>query len=280
MNEKPKLSHLLNCYSANGGGIANEMPYHSYLHHFGGGGDLYRPHQHHEDLISRHRQILAKSQLDEQARFSAAGSSTGSHPLPLPPPDMSASSNYTIPASLTPIGTPQELLHHHHHHHHGHHSPLCSHHSIHFYDDMSSNYSEYKLQPPSQHLQAKPQPPFFNRLVRTVARHFLSDERDRKYYADMYSCMPPPVFILTITFIEVKLRCLFAQMSTFAFVYLAAYILHILHHHKSSASHNKRANSDRQSFHLPTGPQEWSVAFCVVHGATRWVCKPKVECAW
>ena len=41
-----------------------------------------------------------------------------------------------------------------------------------------------------------------SRATYTIARHFLPDERDRKYYADMYTCLPPPFFILTITLVE------------------------------------------------------------------------------
>ncbi|XP_076326448.1 rhomboid-related protein 3-like [Tachypleus tridentatus] len=42
----------------------------------------------------------------------------------------------------------------------------------------------------------------FYRMVRAIAHEFLSDERDRKYYADHYTCCPPPLFILIITLIE------------------------------------------------------------------------------
>ena len=45
---------------------------------------------------------------------------------------------------------------------------------------------------------------FFCRMVHLIAAEFLTDERDRKYYADHYTCFPPPVFIILITFIEVS----------------------------------------------------------------------------
>lgn len=45
---------------------------------------------------------------------------------------------------------------------------------------------------------------FFCRMVRLVAEEFLTDERDRKYYADNYRCCPPPLFILLITIFEVS----------------------------------------------------------------------------
>ena len=42
------------------------------------------------------------------------------------------------------------------------------------------------------------------KMVRRVARHFLTDELDRQYYADNYTCRPPPVFVPAITLIEVS----------------------------------------------------------------------------
>lgn len=41
-------------------------------------------------------------------------------------------------------------------------------------------------------------------MVRIIADEFLSEERDRKLYADQYTCCPPPLFILCITLIEVS----------------------------------------------------------------------------
>lgn len=46
------------------------------------------------------------------------------------------------------------------------------------------------------------QPTFFARMVKAIANEFLTDERDRKYYADNYSCCPPPLFIIFITLVE------------------------------------------------------------------------------
>lgn len=42
-------------------------------------------------------------------------------------------------------------------------------------------------------------------MVRIVAEEFLTDERDRKYYADHYTCCPPPLFIIIITLVEVSI---------------------------------------------------------------------------
>ncbi|GAB6022952.1 hypothetical protein CHUAL_007042 [Chamberlinius hualienensis] len=39
-------------------------------------------------------------------------------------------------------------------------------------------------------------------MVRIIADECLTDDRDRKYYADNYSCCPPPLFIPAITLIE------------------------------------------------------------------------------
>ena len=46
----------------------------------------------------------------------------------------------------------------------------------------------------------------FDKMVKAIGHHFLEDERDRKYYADSYSCRPPPLFIIIITLIEVSLN--------------------------------------------------------------------------
>lgn len=46
------------------------------------------------------------------------------------------------------------------------------------------------------------EPHLFGRMVHLIAAEFLTDERDRKYYADHYTCCPPPLFIILITFIE------------------------------------------------------------------------------
>ncbi|XP_017484149.1 PREDICTED: protein rhomboid-like [Rhagoletis zephyria] len=99
---------------------------------------------------------------------------------------------------------------------HGHQQgQLCPHHAVHFAsaydvrrssasysaDNYSSGESSYEAAY-RVHTKTSSPPPLFGKLVGTVAKHFLSDERDRKYYADMYSCMPPPIFILTITLVE------------------------------------------------------------------------------
>lgn len=46
--------------------------------------------------------------------------------------------------------------------------------------------------------------PFFKKMVQVIAMEILPEERDRKYYADRYSCCPPPWFIIFITIIEVS----------------------------------------------------------------------------
>lgn len=43
-------------------------------------------------------------------------------------------------------------------------------------------------------------------MVKVIADEFLTDERERKYYADRYSCCPPPLFIIFITLVEVSGR--------------------------------------------------------------------------
>jgi hypothetical protein len=39
-----------------------------------------------------------------------------------------------------------------------------------------------------------------------IGDEFLTEERDRKYYADHYTCCPPPLFIILITLVEVSER--------------------------------------------------------------------------
>lgn len=45
-------------------------------------------------------------------------------------------------------------------------------------------------------------------MVKVIADEFLTDERERKYYADRYSCCPPPLFIIFITLVEVSVSAL------------------------------------------------------------------------
>nr|KAG5714618.1 hypothetical protein BaRGS_000106 [Batillaria attramentaria] len=46
-------------------------------------------------------------------------------------------------------------------------------------------------------------PTCFQRMVRRLAKDFLIDEADRRYYADRYTCCPPPLFVPIITLLEV-----------------------------------------------------------------------------
>ncbi|XP_023037291.1 protein rhomboid isoform X2 [Drosophila willistoni] len=46
------------------------------------------------------------------------------------------------------------------------------------------------------------EPPLFRKMVHAVAMEVLPEERDRKYYADRYTCCPPPFFIIMVTMIE------------------------------------------------------------------------------
>ncbi|KAH8408126.1 hypothetical protein KR222_009656 [Zaprionus bogoriensis] len=46
------------------------------------------------------------------------------------------------------------------------------------------------------------EPPLFRKMVHAVAVEVLPEERDRKYYADRYTCFPPPLFIILITMLE------------------------------------------------------------------------------
>ena len=52
---------------------------------------------------------------------------------------------------------------------------------------------------------------WFSTMVRRVAKDFLVDERDRQYYADHYTCWPPPIFIPAITLVEVSQRISYVE---------------------------------------------------------------------
>lgn len=56
-------------------------------------------------------------------------------------------------------------------------------------------------------------------MVKVIADEFLTDDRERKYYADRYSCCPPPLFIIFITLVEVSFE------NSFPFFYYS-------HHNK------------------------------------------------
>lgn len=44
----------------------------------------------------------------------------------------------------------------------------------------------------------------FSKMVNMIGGEFLPDDRDRKYYADSYTCCPPPLFILFVTICQVS----------------------------------------------------------------------------
>lgn len=48
------------------------------------------------------------------------------------------------------------------------------------------------------------------RMVHVIAMEVLPEERDRKYYADNYSCCPPPLFVILVTFVEVCIISFFS----------------------------------------------------------------------
>ncbi|XP_050423690.1 protein rhomboid isoform X2 [Adelges cooleyi] len=56
-------------------------------------------------------------------------------------------------------------------------------------------------------------PTLRQKMVRLVADEFLTDERDRKYYADNYRCCPPPLFILMITIFELGAYLYYYSLS-------------------------------------------------------------------
>ncbi|KAK9883249.1 hypothetical protein WA026_001438 [Henosepilachna vigintioctopunctata] len=66
--------------------------------------------------------------------------------------------------------------------------------AVHHRDREVSSESDYHL--------ITEEPSIFRKMVMIVAEQILTDDRDRKYYADRYTCKPPPLFILFITLLE------------------------------------------------------------------------------
>ncbi|XP_062575864.1 protein rhomboid-like isoform X1 [Saccostrea cucullata] len=74
-------------------------------------------------------------------------------------------------------------------------SPCSSHET----DQGSTTYLRPRL------LRRRRKSPCFQMMVRYVAKGFLTKESDRQYYADRYTCCPPPWFIPVITLAEIGL---------------------------------------------------------------------------
>ncbi|XP_014681445.1 PREDICTED: protein rhomboid-like [Priapulus caudatus] len=53
----------------------------------------------------------------------------------------------------------------------------------------------------------------FMRMVRKIGREFLTSEMDRRYYADHYTCCPPPLFIISVTLLELGFFAYYAIMA-------------------------------------------------------------------
>lgn len=77
------------------------------------------------------------------------------------------------------------------------------------------------------------------RMVHVIAMEVLPEERDRKYYADSYSCCPPPLFILLITIIEVRFYLNFA-------------------HHSQLLDKHEKSKPTRDSLVLENGMMGWN----------------------
>lgn len=235
MTEKPRLNELLNCLKKPNTMAVRYANEHSFYPFGSAAHDLYRSHQYHEDVINRHRTLLAQQQQQSQQHYHAQQQQAFVVP---PPPPMTATtlagpstdselcpsmSSYTIqtPTNVHTIGTPttptttvyghvgsteigstsggmssehQLCLHHQHQQHH--HSLLQMPADGCFPSDDIYHATLSKVQSPSRSGR------LFNKMTRTVGRYFLPNEVNRKYYADVYTCLPPPFFILSITLIE------------------------------------------------------------------------------
>ncbi|CAL4114189.1 unnamed protein product, partial [Meganyctiphanes norvegica] len=73
--------------------------------------------------------------------------------------------------------------------------------AVHHLDMQVRSDSDYQLY--QQHTP-------FKKMVHVIANEFLTEERDRKYYADNYKCWPPPFFIIAITLIQI---CVFTYYT-------------------------------------------------------------------
>lgn len=62
------------------------------------------------------------------------------------------------------------------------------------------------------------------RMVHVIAMEVLPEERDRKYYADNYSCCPPPLFVIFVTLVEVSTVLLLAAGSGIIFLFLRSFL--------------------------------------------------------
>jgi len=174
------------------------------------GADLYRPHQYHEDIISRHRQIMQQQYLLRQQQQQASSHSSHSQHYFQHQPEtritvesQSQPEMETVSAQYVRV-EPCSTLSQSHTNLPSAHSPqyLCAHHQHYQNSVSSSGHSSASSDSHSNQLLRGKKPSLFSRATYTIARHFLPDEKDRKYYADMYSCLPPPFFILTITLVE------------------------------------------------------------------------------
>ncbi|KAG1703714.1 Protein rhomboid [Nymphon striatum] len=63
------------------------------------------------------------------------------------------------------------------------------------------------------HLISDHHRPIFRKMVKAIATEFLTDDRDRKYYADHYKCCPPPFFIIFMTLIELGFFIYYTVMA-------------------------------------------------------------------
>ncbi|XP_048733353.1 protein rhomboid-like isoform X2 [Ostrea edulis] len=54
-------------------------------------------------------------------------------------------------------------------------------------------------------LRRRRKSPCFQKMVRYIAKNYLTRDGDRQYYADRYTCCPPPWFIPAITLAEIGL---------------------------------------------------------------------------
>lgn len=122
------------------------------------------------------------------------------------------------------------------------------------------------------------EPPLFQKMVHAVAMEILPEERDRKYYADRYTCCPPPVFIILVTIVEVG-----SEPISFFFLFYSkwfAFLARIfcLPHDGHRWGCSKGAHSIGLNVHIPSRQAPWDLALLVLHGAPRRMAPPRIQC--
>lgn len=125
------------------------------------------------------------------------------------------------------------------------------------------------------------EPPLFRKMVHAVAVEVLPEERDRKYYADRYTCCPPPLFIILITILEVRAGRRFLTVSICMLYILfpsLAGLLCVSHCGDGRDDCRNRTRTQWLHVHLSSGQAPWDLEICSVYGTARWLVPSGFQC--